>query len=334
MTFEDFKYVEYGIEMPNKPARYTLDNGGRCIWEWKNHFTTIEEIPTLVNYANNKGHSFHRSLQQYCDVERSEYKISLLLMDFDHESNPQIALNQAYSCLNEFKNDFDLPSEIIEVYYSGSKGAGAVLNPENFLKGVIPSPHEVYKKLLEPYSKKYNCLDLGVYGKARLWRPANALHVKHNRYRPQITIDEVKDLKRLIILAQKPRLIYEPHIDFFSSKLAHTVKQAQKEVIKEKKSHIKIEKKFEGTVNDNLYDNANDVLDNLPRKFADIANGRSEGGDGRTGRNDGLCTLVGFMRFIKDYPSGLILDTALEYNRRCSPPKKSDVILKQTKQLL
>ena len=339
MNFDHFKYIEYGFQQGEDAARFTLDEQGNEVWAWKDIFINKSRISKLVQYGNDNHISFHRTLQRYCRPERSDYHISTMLIDFDSEDDPSIAVAEACVCIEKLMHDYDLDESVFEIYYSASKGVGAIIRPETFLKGIIPNPEPLYKELLAPYGDIFKTLDMGIFGTARLWREINAVHTKTMRYRIPLTLDELRnwDIEQIIALSCCPRTIAKKKPQFATSiwkelqrlAMERTAKKIESVRIEERMKVINAAKPPEQQqIEDELYNDPSEVLAHLPYKWQHLENGALDGD-----RNDGLCCIMWLMNK-KGYDRRMKIDTALEFNRRCPKPKDESIIKSQLKHLI
>lgn len=331
MTLDNFKWVQWSLE--KKPLSFM---------PWKDTFITLDDLEIKRPEACRNKWSILRSVWQYTTPLRSEYKIGDLIFDFDCSDAPEKAQADCFGCVTKLCETYGLSQDSIEIFFSGSKGFGARIPYELFLKQVIPHIQEIYLRFIAPLKFKYSSIDTAIYIKARLWRLPMSVHVKTGLWRIHLSLDELNSLTlgEIRNMAAEPRSLAHD-IDYtLNNEMWYALVHAKKICNANKSVAIKVDEsrekhrqwKIAATKKQFvLPDDPAKILEILGHnpKYAKIVDGvpeKYETADFR-GRNGGLCMLVGACKKL-GCSKVLTEDVALLFNDRCSPPKNREDILK------
>jgi hypothetical protein len=142
---------------------------------------------------------------------------SSLAFDFDDKANPAHALGWLRDFLVRLETN-EVPLDAPRYYFSGAKGFHLEL-PGTLFGGFQPSPDlHVWEKIAALELMGGIPFDQSIYDKLRLWRLTNTLNAKGNRFKVQLSLDEVRGLSMAEIAelatAPRPRLLSAPDADW------------------------------------------------------------------------------------------------------------------------
>lgn len=194
----DYVFVEAG---------FVNDDG-----EWRrNIILNINNIEKFRNAHGNKGVYTTQYRSKTKDLRGSEV-YSDLYFDFDCETNPEIARQDALMCLSYLKVNFEIPYDVPNIYFSGKKGFHIIVDGSYL--GIEPhkSLNFIYKLLATDIKlslSKEKTLDTKIYDKVRMFRLAGSVHQGTGLYKIPITYNELKTLNResIMQLAVQPRVL-------------------------------------------------------------------------------------------------------------------------------
>lgn len=155
-----------------------------------------------------------------------------LFFDFDADATKlglptrEDALNlskkHASMLVQWFQEQFDIPSEFVQIWFSGSKGFHVIVRPEVF--SIRPHQHLTYicKRVTDSMklSLQLSTLDASIYARRRMWRIANTRHESTGLFKVELSPRELHgDIKDILALAREPRHDYSKHAFFNISDL-------------------------------------------------------------------------------------------------------------------
>jgi len=129
-----------------------------------------------------------------------------LPFDFDDKQDPARALVWLRDRL-DYLESYEVPLDALRLFFSGSKGFHLEI-PNTLFGGFEPSDMlHVYEKRAALELMGGIPFDQSVYDKLRLWRLNNTFNSKGQRYKVQLSIDEVRTLSmpEILELAKQPR---------------------------------------------------------------------------------------------------------------------------------
>jgi hypothetical protein len=143
-----------------------------------------------------------------CNIIGSPY------LDFDGDINSEesfnILRNEVLMAINYFNTYWYIPKDMIELYFSGSKGFHIVIPYQIF--GLRPNRDlNIKNKMLAKLVAKQcnsNNIDLSIYDRRRLFRLPNSINSKSGLYKIPINYETLKTitLNELIELASNPAI--------------------------------------------------------------------------------------------------------------------------------
>jgi predicted transcriptional regulator len=129
-----------------------------------------------------------------------------LPFDFDDRYDPAHALVWMRQFLDRLERE-DVPLDALRVYFSGAKGFHVEI-PHTLFGGFEPSDQlHVWERAAALELMNGIPFDSAVYDKLRLWRLPNTLNAKGQRYKVQLSLQEVRGLSmaEILALAEAPR---------------------------------------------------------------------------------------------------------------------------------
>lgn len=197
LQIADFKFVD---------AWHCDKNGVASSW------MRIEcsEIPryqqdTALNY------NCFASVQRFANETKTQGEdfISPLYFDLDYKDDPAVSQADAIKLIDFFMTELAVQPSDIWVYFSGSKGFHILISsvavgiePNNYL-------HKVFKHMAGYLIHRLDlrALDLAVYTAPRMLRLANSVHAATNKYKIELSIEELKTmtLEQIKEVANAPR---------------------------------------------------------------------------------------------------------------------------------
>lgn len=195
----EFIHVEGGRNLPN--GKFT-----------RNEMLTLSEVQEYRKKHNNTGIYLSAYLYDQTDVKEANLYADFYL-DFDAEDDFEKARLDAIASVRYLKQKFtyNIPENLIRIYFSGKKGIHLVVPAVVF--GVEPDKHlnEYYKTIATSISEETvnGTLDLKIYDRRRLFRLANSKHADTGLHKVPLTYFElvmmsVDEIKKL---AESPRAI-------------------------------------------------------------------------------------------------------------------------------
>lgn len=221
----------------------------------RNMFVTSDsEIQIIRSSYNNT--AIHRSVWQYNDVTNIDeaYLYGDFYMDFDSHVDFEHVREDAIKSIALLKVIFNLKTEDINIFFSGSKGVHLTVSAK--VLGIEPDKklHEIYKYIanyIRSYLKwrengdndKYKTLDIQPYHKRSTLRVRDSIHEKTGLYKTQITLDELvnKPLNDIKEICKSPRHIIQNN-DILNTLANKSYLDFKKKVYTEveKRSNIKV----------------------------------------------------------------------------------------------
>jgi hypothetical protein len=129
-----------------------------------------------------------------------------LPFDFDDKHDPAHALGWLREFLVRQERN-DVPLDALRIYFSGAKGFHVEI-PHTLFGGFEPATNlHVWEKAAALELMGGIPFDQSIYDKLRLWRLANTLNAKGNRYKVRLSLDEALGLsmQEIDALAVQPR---------------------------------------------------------------------------------------------------------------------------------
>src|SRR6266576_1475437 len=168
----------------------------------------------LLDWVNNHQNSSGSPTIEGFDGEVWD---AALPFDFDDRHDPAHALEWVRQFFDRLRLQ-EVPLDALRVYFSGAKGFHVEI-PHTLFGGFEPSAQlHVYERAAAIDLMRGIPFDTAVYDKLRLWRLPNTLNAKGQRFKVQLTLDEVLSLSMVEILAladhPRPRLASAPDAEW------------------------------------------------------------------------------------------------------------------------
>lgn len=221
------------------------------------------------------------------------------------------------SCLKE---DFGIPEELIQIYFSGSKGFHVIVDPEVF--DIKPSNdlNATFKTVAMEVGKNtiYDTVDTKIYDRRRLFRFPNSINGKTGLYKVPITMKDLRkmDFDSIQAYASEPREVEtaEPRLVSSAKKrfkkilLVSKIKEAKRKNKNKSKVGIPTERK--------------DLLPCVKKLL--------EEGIGKGSRNNTSVALASSM-LQSGIPQSEVIDELMAWNDKNDPPLPESEVLTTVK---
>lgn len=179
----------------------------------RNDFMTIDKIPKYRDAFGNIGIYLSAYLYDQVDDMEQAYLYGDFYLDFDDEQDPENSQRDAVLAIHVMKQKFmfEVPDELIRIYFSGHKGFHVFVPAEVF--GVTPDKNlnDYYKLMATDVSLecRHDTLDLKIYDRRRILRMTNSIHPSTGLYKVPLTYTELCGLTMDEIRekAKKPYLL-------------------------------------------------------------------------------------------------------------------------------
>lgn len=157
-----------------------------------------EYIPFLVRKHNNIGIFKTVYFYESEDVDNSSL-IGDFYLDFDSDSDTdgfELVRKDVLCAVSYLKIVFNLnPEKHIRIFFSGNKGIHITIPYEVFGIEPMKDLNEHYKTLaskIKDFSKN-KTVDTKIYDRRRIFRIENSIHESSNKYKIELTLDEIRD---------------------------------------------------------------------------------------------------------------------------------------------
>lgn len=195
-------YVEGGVKRPD----------GQFI---RHILMTESEIPEFRKKWKNTG--IYITAYWYDSKDQKEANLlGDLYMDFDSTEFEEVRAD-AIRTIAMFKAIFDIPQDLLKLYFSGKKGVHLLVPREIFRIEPRKDLNEIYRVIAKDIHQvlKYKTMDLKIYDRVRLFRVANSIHPDTGLHKIPLTYEELRNLstEQIAKMAQDSREIEhkEPH---------------------------------------------------------------------------------------------------------------------------
>lgn len=203
-----FKFVEIGRIIED----YKSTGEPKFVREqnWKDGIGTPKLVPLYMLDQYTKQHdnlSIYRSVYQY---DSPDFQVAVplgpLYFDLDYEEDTHIALHDAADLVEELIEH--IPSEAIDVYFSGGKGYHIEIEP--LVLGISASDDLPKISSFIAHDLEEKCdivsIDYQVYDIRRMWRVVNTRHRKTKLYKVECKEQVLaRDFNKIVEIAQKPQ---------------------------------------------------------------------------------------------------------------------------------
>lgn len=112
-----------------------------------------------------------------------------LIWDFDNKFDPEVARQEALGLVNYLNKNYNIPTDDIEVYYSGNKGYNVAITLDRYI-----TPEEAYNLAVLAHGKDFKTLDKSLYDAPQIIRIAGTRHQKTGLFKIPITYKQLQTL--------------------------------------------------------------------------------------------------------------------------------------------
>jgi len=206
MIYSDFNEVEISIKRPRRDGKGTWWDRGyiippkripECYWK-TDVFVSAARFKSLKKHTNeNKKNGdiySHSGLGQVAGFDGELY-YDFVVIDID-----KIHLKQFMLFLNHLNINYDIPIDILRLYFSGSKGFHVLIPSTVF--GLKPSYslNVQVRKIVEELCSNVIEFDGSLYDKLQAYRLRNSIHSKFSLYTTTINISDLSKVLQKICL--------------------------------------------------------------------------------------------------------------------------------------
>jgi DNA primase catalytic subunit len=198
VDYSEWRYVEVAKYVPklNAVIREKRDNESVML--------SGDEIDQYRKKYNNKG--LYTSVFRYNAPSLEAQRISPLYFDLDAEAHLEIA-HQDVRLLYQYLTHH-IPDEIVDVYFSGSKGFHVEVSARALGVGPHMDLAKIFRLIAEQIKEelKIETFDFAVYEPRRMWRMPNSRHQKTGLYKVLLDESELfSDMETILGAGQSPR---------------------------------------------------------------------------------------------------------------------------------
>lgn len=185
----------------------------------RKHYIKIDKgsEEKINEYIKKLNHTdVYHSIYQYENEDVNNCLIyGPLYLDFDLEIKDENDFKKikfdTISTIAYLKSYLKIPKELIQVFFSGSKGFHILVDPQ--ILGISPSYNlnDDYKKIAIEIKKNtlYKTVDTSIYDRKRLFRFPNTINSKTGLYKVAITEDDLRrmDFQSILKYASEPKKV-------------------------------------------------------------------------------------------------------------------------------
>lgn len=200
--------------------------------ETEKFLVRLGEVPAFR--ARHKNTGVYQTAYAYSDRLRRDGVLLYgdFYLDFDADATEEgwrAVKQDALAAIYYMQSIYDIDPEMLQIFYSGSKGVHVIVPAQIF--GVEPHPrlNEIYRLIYKQMSLVLgDTVDPRIYDWVRLFRLPYSRHQETGLFKTEITLDELKTLSLRDIqrIARVPRVIQrKPPV--LSPKAHYTLKQME-----------------------------------------------------------------------------------------------------------
>jgi hypothetical protein len=241
-------------------------------------------------------------------------------LELESESDFRKIVRDALLVVSYLEDEFGIPENMVQIYFSGSKGFHILVDPE--ILGIEPTVdlNMQFKRIAQEANKNtiHQSVDTKIYDRRRLFRFPNSVNGKTGLYKVPITMKDLRSMDytkiqeyasepREVELAE-PRLVESAKKQYKKILMLHKLRQAKRKNKNKSKVMISTERK-----------------DLLPcvKKLLDE-------GTGKGSRNSTSVALASSM-LQSGIPQTEVIDELLAWNERNDPPLPEREVLTTVK---
>lgn len=198
MDYSEWRYVEVAKYVPKINAVIREKRNGEAV------MLSGDEIGSYRQKHHNKG--LYTSVFKYNASSLEAPRISPLYFDLDAEDHLDIA-HQDVRLLYQYLTHH-IPNEIVDVYFSGSKGFHVEVSARALGVGPHMNLARIFRLIAEQIKEelKIETFDFAVYEPRRMWRMPNSQHQKTGLYKVLLDESELfSDMNAILKAGQLPR---------------------------------------------------------------------------------------------------------------------------------
>jgi hypothetical protein len=235
-VYRDFNSISIALEFQSRWERLqTTDIPKRLVGMHKsyNYFQSIQLFRESTATEGAKPPIAEVQAKEADDLPDGQHAYHGLFFDFDADATKlglatreeALALSKKHASLlvTWFQEQFDVPNEFIQIWFSGSKGFHVIVRPEIF--AIKPHQHLTYicKRVTDAMklNLQLTTLDASIYARRRMWRIANTRHEKTQLFKVELSPRELisGSIPSILEKARAPLHDYSKHPFFNTSDL-------------------------------------------------------------------------------------------------------------------
>ncbi|PTY93094.1 primase C-terminal domain-containing protein [Heyndrickxia sporothermodurans] len=204
----------------------------------RNHYTPIDDTfdDEVIEYLEaTKNTDVYYSVYTYEneDIDNCHIYAPLyfdLDLEFENNADFRKIIRDALLVVSYLEDEFGIPEDLIQIYFSGSKGFHILVEPEVF--GIKPSTdlNMQFKKIAQEVNKNtlFHSIDTKIYDRRRLFRFPNSINGKTGLYKVPITMDDLRtmDYEKIQEYASEPR-----EVEIAEPRLVETARKKFKQIL-------------------------------------------------------------------------------------------------------
>lgn len=151
-------------------------------------------------------------------------------LEIDNDADFKKIVRDTLLVVTYLREEFGIPEDLIQIYFSGSKGFHILIDPE--VIGIKPSTelNSDFKKIAMEAGKitLYNTVDTAIYDRRRLFRFPNSINGKTGLYKVPV---KAKDLRTMDYEAIKKYAAKPREVEIAEPVLVETAKRKFKQIL-------------------------------------------------------------------------------------------------------
>lgn len=183
----------------------------------RNHYIRLdygyeEKIERFIEKTNNT--DVYHTVYFYSDQNIDDAELyAPMYLDLDSDADNGTGYERVkvdtLMAVSYLKNLFEIPEELIQVYFSGAKGFHILISPEVF--GIKPEKnlnekYRIFANKINQYTI-YRSVDTRIYDKRRLFRFPNSINGKTGLYKVRVSVEDIRRMsyKDMQTYAKEPK---------------------------------------------------------------------------------------------------------------------------------
>ena len=281
--------------------------------------TFDDEVINFLEETNNTDMYYSIYTYQNEDIENCPLYAPLyfdLDLEIESEADFRKIVRDTLLVVSYLEEEFKIPEDMIQIYFSGSKGFHVIVEPE--ILGIEPSPdlNIQFKTVAQEVSKItiYNTIDTKIYDRRRLFRFPNSINGKTSLYKVPITMNDLRkmDYEKIQEYASEPKEIELAEPEFVES----AQKKLKKILLVDKLRNSRRRNKNKSKVG----------ISSERRELLPCVKAILKSGIGKGARNNTSVALASSM-LQSGIPQDEIIDELLVWNEMNDPPLPESEVL-------